>query len=140
MSAFFWKRCISKAITLKNEFKIDKMDSLLVLLKPRYFSLRDFFFNQSWLGKSQKKNQIRTLIYKHIIQSLSTQLTNKDQRKNAEDLAFSPMVLSYMMLAIMVWLVFSKNERRQRHLKRLNYHPKEIFWPDSFQIPVLCNW
>lgn len=39
MSDFVWKRYISKAVALKNEFKIDKMDSLVLLLKPRYFSL-----------------------------------------------------------------------------------------------------
>lgn len=73
------------------------------------------------------------LRYKHIFQRLKTQKANKERPKeyykNAEDIEANPMILSYMRLAIMVWLIFTKNETRSKHLKSLIHHPKEILWP-----------
>lgn len=97
-----------------------------------YFPLEDLFV-LIMVRKNIEKSHMRILGYKHIFQRLKTQKADKERPKeyykNAEDLEVSPMILSYMRLAIMVWLIFTKNETRSKHLKSLNHHTKEILWP-----------
>lgn len=58
------------------------------------------------------------------------------------------MILSYMRLAIMVWLIFTKNETRNKLLKSLNHHPKEILWlvdpvqsfPDLWKLVMVASF
>lgn len=96
-----------------------------------YLSLHDLFV-LIVVRKNIEKTHMRVLGYKHIFQRVGSQEAKKERLKkyykNAEDLEVNPIIRSYMKLAVMAWLIFSKNGTRSKHLKSLN-HPKNILRP-----------